>query len=187
MKTTPIYQRITFAVAIATSVFLGACSSTPVTPTTPTKVEAPAVKPAEAVMAAPAATMSSKVVTAPLAPYLDPKNALSQQRSAYFDFDKYDIKPEARSVIELHGKYLSANPGLKVRIEGNTDEAGGEEYNLALGQRRAQAVVTALKVYGVKDAQMESISFGKTKPKASGHDAASNAQNRRADIAYPAN
>ena len=186
MQTTNTYQRIAFAAAIASSVFLGACSSTPVAPAAAAKMDAPAAMPAPTAAAMPAAAPASKGVMAPLAPYLDPQNALSQQRSAYFDFDKYVLKPEARSIIELHGKYLAANPGLKVRIEGNTDEAGGEEYNLALGQRRAQAVVSALKVYGVKDAQMEAISFGKTKPQAAGHDAASHAQNRRADIAYPA-
>lgn len=181
------YQRIAFSATLASAVFLGACSSTPVATPAPVKVEAPAVQPTIVPPATPAAAPTSKVATAPLAPYLDPQNALFQQRSAYFDFDKYVLKPEGNHLIALHGKYLAANPNIKIRIEGNTDEAGGEEYNLALGQRRAQAVVTALKVYGVKDTQMEAISFGKTKPKATGHDAASHAENRRADLAYPAN
>ena len=180
------YQRIAFSTAIAASIFLSACSSTPVSTAAPAKADAPAAMAAAPAAAVVAAAPANKVVTTPLAPYLDPKNALSQQRSAYFDFDKYVLKPEASDMLALHGKYLAANPGVKIRIEGNTDEAGGEEYNLALGQRRAQAVVTALKIYGVKDTQMEAVSFGKTKPKATGHDAASHAENRRADLAYPA-
>jgi peptidoglycan-associated lipoprotein len=75
---------------------------------------------------------------------------------------------------------------VSIKIEGNTDERGGAEYNLALGQKRAEAVSRALKIFGVKDAQMEAVSFGKEKPKVLGHDDASYAQNRRADLDYPA-
>jgi peptidoglycan-associated lipoprotein len=117
--------------------------------------------------------------------YLDPANALSTQRSVYFDFDQYVVKPDGQRLLETHGKYLAAHPGVAIKVEGNTDEQGGAEYNLALGQKRAQAVVTVLKTYGVKDAQMEAVSFGKEKPKAVGHDDASRSQNRRADLDYP--
>ena len=75
---------------------------------------------------------------------------------------------------------------MAVRIEGNTDERGGAEYNLALGQRRADAVARALRIFGVRDSQMETVSWGKEKPVAQGHDEASWAQNRRADVVYPA-
>ena len=88
-------------------------------------------------------------------------------------------------MLELHGRYLSGNPTLSIRVEGNADERGSTEYNLALGQKRAEAVVRALKVYGVKDSQVEAISWGKEKPKAMGHDEAAWAQNRRVDLAYP--
>ncbi|TMH30009.1 MAG: hypothetical protein E6H58_15190, partial [Betaproteobacteria bacterium] len=90
-----------------------------------------------------------------------------------------------RSVIEVQGDYLSRNPNLHVRVEGNTDERGSSEYNLALGQRRAEAVTGALKLYGVKDSQVEAVSFGREKPKAAGHDEAAWAENRRADVVYP--
>ena len=120
----------------------------------------------------------------PLAPYLDPNNPLSQQRSVYFDFDKAIIKPEGQKVLEMHGKFLAANPAVKIRVEGNTDEQGGSEYNLALGQKRADSVVKALKILGVKDGQMEAVSFGKEKPKALGHDEAAHAENRRGDLDY---
>ena len=88
-------------------------------------------------------------------------------------------------MLELHGRYLSANPKLSIRVEGNADERGSAEYNLALGQKRAESVVRALKLYGVKDSQMEAVSWGKEKPKAMGHDEAAWAQNRRVDLVYP--
>ena len=117
---------------------------------------------------------------------MDPQNPLSRDRSVYFDFDQYTVKAEGARVVELHGKYLVGKPDLKIRIEGNTDELGGKEYNLALGQKRAEAVAKSLKVYGVKDSQMEAVSLGEEKPRATGADEASRAQNRRADVAYPA-
>ena len=120
-----------------------------------------------------------------MAPYLDPNNPLAKQRSVYFDFDKSEVKPEGLPVLELHGKFLAANPSVSIKVEGNADERGGAEYNLALGQKRADAVVKVLKSFGVKDSQLEAISYGKEKPKALGHDEASHAENRRADLAYP--
>jgi peptidoglycan-associated lipoprotein len=103
----------------------------------------------------------------------------------YFDFDNYTVKPEYIRTLDKHGKYLAGAPGLAIKIEGHTDERGGSEYNLALGQRRAESVLRALKIYGVKDSQMEAISWGKTRPRAAGHDEASLAENRRADLVYP--
>ena len=88
-------------------------------------------------------------------------------------------------MVDRHAKYLVAHPSLSIKIEGNADERGGREYNLALGQKRADAVKQALKLAGVKEDQMESVSFGKEKPVALGHDEAAWSQNRRADIAYP--
>ena len=170
---------------MSAAVFLGACSSTPVTP--PVAAQAPAKAP---MPSAPSATTSKSAQAAPvakpmLAPYLDPANPLSTQRSVYFDFDQSTVKPEGQRVLEMHGKYLAANPAVHIKVEGNTDEQGGAEYNLALGQKRAQAVTKVLKVMGVSDAQMEAVSFGKEKPKAQGHDEAAHAQNRRADLDYP--
>jgi peptidoglycan-associated lipoprotein len=87
--------------------------------------------------------------------------------------------------LELHGQYLAANASVSIKVEGNTDEQGGTEYNLALGQKRAEAVAKVLKVFGARDAQVESVSFGKEKPKSQGHDVDARAQNRRVDLAYP--
>lgn len=105
-------------------------------------------------------------------------------RLVYFDYDSFDLKPESQSVIEAHAKFLRANAQRKVSLEGHTDERGGREYNLALGQKRAEAVRRALSLLGVADAQMEAVSFGKEKPAATGSDEAAWAQNRRVEIVY---
>jgi peptidoglycan-associated lipoprotein len=109
---------------------------------------------------------------------------LLAKRSIYFDFDSYVVKDEFKSVIEAHAKYLAANKGRKILIQGNTDERGGREYNLALGQKRAEAVRKALSLLSVPESQMEAVSLGEEKPKATGSDEASWAENRRSDIVY---
>ncbi|MEO8542984.1 MAG: peptidoglycan-associated lipoprotein Pal [Burkholderiaceae bacterium] len=102
----------------------------------------------------------------------------------YFDYDSFVIKPEFQAVIEAHAKFLKADPKRRAAVEGHTDENGGREYNLALGQKRAEAVRRALGLLGVPDAQVEAVSYGKEKPAVEGHDEASWAQNRRAQIVY---
>lgn len=116
-------------------------------------------------------------------PLNDPQGILAK-RSVYFDYDSYIVKDDFKPVVEAHGKYLASHKDRKVVIQGNTDERGGSEYNLALGQKRAEAVRKSLSLLGVPDSQMEAVSFGKEKPKATGHDEAAWAENRRADIAY---
>lgn len=116
-------------------------------------------------------------------PLNDPKGVLAK-RSVYFDYDSYIVKSEFAPVVEAHAKYLATNKGRKIIIQGNTDERGGAEYNLALGQKRAEAVRKQLSTLGVPETQMEAVSFGKEKPKANGSDEASWAENRRADIVY---
>ncbi len=115
----------------------------------------------------------------------DPKSKLSQ-RSIYFDLDKYDVKDEYKDLVAAHAKYLVANKGFKVLLQGNTDERGSREYNLSLGQKRAEAVKRSLTLLGVSEAQIESVSLGEEKPKDAGHDEAAWSQNRRADILYKA-
>jgi peptidoglycan-associated lipoprotein len=102
----------------------------------------------------------------------------------YFDYDSFVIKPEFQAVIETHARYLAANKTRKAMLEGHTDERGGREYNLALGQKRSEAVRRAFGLLGVTDAQVEAVSFGKEKPAATGNDEASFAKNRRAEIVY---
>lgn len=167
------------AIVLATmgAALLGACSSTP--------LNAPADKNAAA-KTAPASTADARQVATVNAAKdpLDEANGPLAKRSVYFDFDSYIVKSEAKPVTTAHANYLSSNKTRKVMIQGNTDERGGSEYNLALGQKRAEAVRKTLSVLGVSDAQMEAVSFGKEKPKASGHDEAAWAENRRADIVY---
>ena len=115
----------------------------------------------------------------------DPKSVLSR-RSIYFDLDKYDVKDEYKDLVAAHAKFLNANRGFKVLLQGNTDERGSREYNLALGQKRAEAVKRSLTLLGVTEAQIESVSLGEEKPKDAGHDEAAWSQNRRADILYKA-
>ena len=105
-------------------------------------------------------------------------------RVIYFDFDSHVIRPEFQPIVEGHARHLRANGARKVVIEGHTDERGGREYNLALGQKRAEAVRRALGLLGVADAQVEAVSFGKEKPAVAGSDEAAWARNRRAEIVY---
>jgi peptidoglycan-associated lipoprotein len=105
------------------------------------------------------------------------------KRSVYYEFDKYDVKPEYRALVETHARWLRANPQARLTIEGNADERGSREYNVALGQRRAESVTKMMQLLGVKPEQIEAVSWGKEKPRASGHDEASWAENRRSDFA----
>ncbi|MEN3367527.1 MAG: peptidoglycan-associated lipoprotein [Burkholderiales bacterium] len=116
-------------------------------------------------------------------PLNDPKGVLAK-RSVYFDYDSYTVKDEFKPVVEAHAKYLAGNKGRKIIIQGNTDERGGREYNLALGQKRAEAVRKSLSLLGVPETQMEAVSLGKEKPKATGSDEAAWSENRRSDIVY---
>jgi peptidoglycan-associated lipoprotein len=114
----------------------------------------------------------------------DTMGPVNVARIVYFDYDSYAIKPEFQSLIESHARFLKANGARHVVVEGHTDERGGREYNLALGQRRAEAVRRALGLLGINDNQIEAVSFGKEKPAVQGNDEAAWAQNRRAEIAY---
>ena len=105
-------------------------------------------------------------------------------RIVYFDFDSYVIKPEAQSQIDAHARFIKADPARRIVIEGHTDEQGGREYNLALGQKRAVAVRRSLTLLGVNDTQLEAVSFGEEKPAMSGSNESAYSQNRRAEISY---
>jgi len=110
--------------------------------------------------------------------------AAIDKRSVYYDFDSYALKTEYKPVVEANAAYLKQHPGANVRIEGNCDERGSTEYNIALGQRRADGVKKMLVLAGVPGRQVETVSYGEEKPKALGHDEQSWAQNRRSDFDY---
>jgi peptidoglycan-associated lipoprotein len=131
----------------------------------------------------PESGMSGKSLSDPASMLKDPNSPLSK-RSIYYDFDAYNIKEEFQQVVEAHAKFLLEHKNMKVRVEGNCDERGSREYNLALGQRRADSVKRALTLLGVPNKQIETVSFGSEKPKANGHDDDAWAENRRSDLAY---
>ncbi|MBL8485220.1 MAG: peptidoglycan-associated lipoprotein Pal [Rhodocyclaceae bacterium] len=112
------------------------------------------------------------------------KAGLLGKRSIYFEFDDFSIRDEYKPQIDAHAKYLVGHSNARMLIQGNTDERGSREYNLALGQKRADAVRRALLLQGAKDAQIESVSLGEEKPRSAGHDDSAWAENRRADMLY---
>jgi peptidoglycan-associated lipoprotein len=118
-----------------------------------------------------------------LSPLKDPANILSK-RSIYFDFDNDVVKDEYRALVEAHAKYLQSHREARTTLQGNTDERGTREYNIALGQRRADAVKKLMMLLGASEVQIETVSFGKEKPRREGHDESSWAENRRVDIIY---
>ncbi len=167
------------AFIVTSAALLSACS-------TPVKLAEPAPVVERAPEQAPPAADNraiQPVQTPSVDPLNDPKGVLAQ-RSVYFDFDSYVVRDDAKSVVDNHSTYLSKNKTRKVLIQGNTDERGGTEYNLALGQKRAEAVRKAMVALNVSDSQLEAVSLGKEKPKAPGHDEAAWTENRRADIVY---
>ena len=129
-------------------------------------------------------SVTAKSLTDPASMLKDPGSPLSK-RSVYYDFDAYNIKEEFQTLVEAHGKFLLEHKDFKMRIEGNCDERGSREYNLALGQRRADSVKKAMTLLGVPAKQIQTVSYGSEKPKAPGHDEEAWAENRRSDIVYP--
>jgi len=173
--------------ALAVTLAAVGCSSTNLeqkpAPAAPETKPAPAPAPAPTPAPSAAPVEQAPMSAAPIDPLNDPKSLLAR-RSVFFEFDRSAINDSDIPVVEAHGRYLVDHLPRAVRIEGNCDERGGREYNLALGQRRADAVRERLKVLGVAMNRVETISLGKEKPRNSGHDEAAWAENRRADILY---
>ena len=167
--------RLVLAFAVVAAVATGCSKNVKPTTAAPTPVAAPAT----VAPAAPAAP-----VTAPTVSPLDDPNSPLAQRIVYFDFDKSDVKPEFLDTLTAHAKYLVANPTQKIRIEGYTDERGTVEYNIALGDRRAQAVRRFMLFQGVNADQITTVSYGEAHPADAGHDETAWAKNRRAVVVY---
>lgn len=184
--------RFPFASTVVATAFLASCASTPLETSTPAASQqtpgqaVPGASPTLAGTSTTGVGHANSQASAALPAHQDQANPLSRERSVYFDYDDDTIKPQWQAVIERHGQYLANNPALAVTVQGNTDERGGREYNLALGQRRAEAVRRVLLIFGVKPTQVEAVSLGEESPKAEGHDESAWQRNRRADIAYPA-
>jgi peptidoglycan-associated lipoprotein len=127
--------------------------------------------------------MSGENASPTVNPLVDPTNILSK-RSVYFEFDEYVVSDKYKSMVLSHARYLRENSNLNIRVQGNADERGSREYNLALGQRRADNVKRVMTLAGTPDSQIESVSYGEEKPRAVGHNEASWTENRRVDIRY---
>ena len=170
---------------------LAACSSTPTKEQDgaavedrkpggppPTVVDRPPVVPVD-----PATTRPLTPDQIGSAALRDPKNILSK-RSVFFDYDSNLVKDEYKPLVAAHARYLQQNGGTKMRVEGNADDRGSREYNLALGQRRADAVKQMMQILGVKADQVETVSFGEEKPRCNDSAESCWSQNRRGDIVY---
>jgi peptidoglycan-associated lipoprotein len=173
-------QKALIVLFIVASLGMGACASKKPKSTT-------ALPPSEAVTGAEAnganggnagAVNGSDDETA------GPQAGMLAKRTIYFDFDNSEIKGEATDIVAAHAKYLASNPNARIRLEGNTDERGSNEYNIGLGERRAQAVRRALLLQGAADGQLSTVSYGEERPAAAGHDDAAWAKNRRVEIVY---
>ena len=167
---------------------LAACSGAPTTEQDPAGVEER--KPTDAQSAQTQPVKPGAVARVDLtakppgkSPLTDPANILSR-RSIFYDLDQYDIKDQYKDLVEAHGRYLRDNPAAKILIQGNTDERGSREYNVALGQRRSDGVKKMLLLLGAQEVQIESVSLGEEKPRAEGHDEQAWSQNRRSDVLY---
>ena len=172
---------LTFAAVAAIAALLASCATS--TPPATEPAAQPGSPQAPARQAQPPVGKPAPQAAARVNPLNDPNNILSK-RSVYYDFDKSDIKPEFNALVEAHARYLRDNSGARMTIEGNCDERGSREYNVALGQRRSEVVKKAMTLLGAREQQIESVSFGEEKPKASGHDESAWSQNRRSDIVY---
>jgi peptidoglycan-associated lipoprotein len=171
-------------VAVLPLALLAACASTGDKAAAPTA----APEPTQAETMAPEEP-SAETAAAPMQPQMevdplqDPTSPLAK-RVIYFDFDKSDIKSEYRPTLQAHAEYLADHPNVHVRLEGHADERGTREYNIGLGERRANSVRAYLTLQGVSASQIETISYGEERPVAMGHDESSWRLNRRVEIVY---
>ncbi len=175
MRISPISISLTLA-------FLAACST------------APKATPPEVAKTTTTTTTTTPPPPAPMPARTDDAQALAAKlraqaadldsKSVFFDFDAFVVKPTYDGLLHAQADFLKANPGVKLTVQGNTDERGGSEYNLALGQKRAEAVRKSLSLLGVSDDRVEATSFGKEKPRAACHDESCWSQNRRDDFVH---
>ncbi len=166
-----------FVLALASVAVLGGCASA-------VKLDKPAAvetrDTASSTTTTTAPTGQSSVATSDQT--TKPAIPVTLDRVIYFDFDSYVVKDEFRPIVDAHANLLKANPTAKEVAEGHTDERGGSEYNLALGQKRAEAVVKQMLVLGVGESQLEAVSYGKERPAVDGHDESAWAKNRRVEL-----
>ena len=176
-------MRAMFCVLSAASLVLASCATEEQKPAAQAPVEGkPGAQPVQTQPVKPVQT-PGKPGASPFAALKDPSSILSK-RTVYFDFDKFDVKPEYRPLVEAHAKFLRENPSAKMLIQGNADERGSREYNVGLGQRRSEAVKKMLTLLGAREEQIEAVSLGEEKPACAEHSEECWAKNRRDDMLY---
>jgi peptidoglycan-associated lipoprotein len=169
---------------IIPAVVLWGCESTPEQPDTASQAVEVVDSSASASAADQGESSTVKPLVEPQLHPLDDPNGLLSNRTVYFEFDRNDINDEYRAIIRAHAEYLANNPSSRVTIEGNADERGTREYNIGLGDRRANSVRQLMVLQGATSAQVETISYGEERPAESGHNEAAWDRNRRAEIVY---
>jgi peptidoglycan-associated lipoprotein len=175
-----LMRRMMVVLLLAAALGLGACAGKPAKPEAP-----PAAGTENAAGAEGAGANNPNAANAGADDEAaGPQGGLLVKRIVYFDFDSAEIKGEGTDIVAAHAKYLAGHTGTRVRLEGHTDERGSREYNIGLGERRAQAVRRALLLQGAADGQISTVSYGEERPAAAGHDEASWAKNRRVEIVY---
>jgi len=165
---------------------LAACSGSPVDEQAPAGVEDRTAAPVQPPSGPSTGQVAKVDVTSRNLTGLDPavKTGVLAQRSIFYDLDSFEVKDEYKGLVDAHARYLRDNPGRKILIQGNTDERGGREYNIALGQRRSDGVKRLMQLLGAREDQIESVSLGEEKPRDEGHDEQAWAKNRRSDILH---
>ena len=178
--------------AVSAAAALAGCSSTPdatapVETRTGTGAPTTAADPGTStsgVGSAPGASGTTMAGTATTGnPLRDPRSPLSR-REIFYEYDSFTVKDEYKPLLEAHAAYLKLNRNARIKVEGNTDERGSREYNLALGQKRSESVKRVLTLLGVADAQIDTVSFGGEKPRNAASAEAAYSENRRCDLAY---
>jgi peptidoglycan-associated lipoprotein len=186
MKRSHAMRAILVCLTAAAVLLVGACATTDEAqkpaPTADTK---PAPGKPSAVQTKPITTVDAtkKPVASPFAALKDPNSVLSK-RSVYYEYDKFDVRDEYRSLVEAHARFLRENPSAKMLVQGNTDERGSREYNVGLGQRRSDGLKRMLVLLGAREDQIESVSLGEEKPQDAGHSEDAWSKNRRSDMLY---
>ena len=170
-------RRVIIVLVVAAALALGACAGKPAKP-------APSAPETSEGAQGAGAGAASAAAANPDDEAMGPQAGLLATRVVYFDFDSAEIKGAGTDVVAAHAKYLGAHPAIRVRLEGHTDERGSREYNIGLGERRAQAVRRALMLQGVSETQITTVSYGEERPAVTGHTEEAWSRNRRANIVY---
>jgi peptidoglycan-associated lipoprotein len=176
----PMTTLRTLALAVSAALIAGCATTESSTPADPAPVVAPQSQSQpqpQARGSAPQAPQARAQQGAAAAP-----SERDLKKSVYYAFDGYDVRPEYRTLVEQHARYLRDNPSAKIVVEGNADERGSREYNVALGQKRAESVMKMMVVLGARANQIEAVSYGEEKPRLAGHDESAWAENRRSDF-----